>query len=215
MSTQVRSRKRKRPSFIEKARREQIIEATIDTVAKLGFVNASFAEIARAADVSKAVIPYYFGSKDELIEQTLNSLYERSDAYVRSRVEAQHSALDKVRAYVSAQLEYVTTHRRNALADWELMSSFETAEAKRSFSKTTYDPLRQLMGEILRQGQESGEFASLPVSTVASMIIGVLDGFILQWTWDAEAVDLEEGRQAILHMLESFLHDGADTVGEP
>lgn len=215
MSTNVQPRKRKRPTFIERARREQIIEATIDTVAELGFVHASFAEIAKVADISKAVIPYYFGSKDELIEQTLNTLYERSDNYVRTRVEAKLGATDKVRMWVTAQLEYVKAHRREAVADWELQASFDSAEAKRSFSKTTYDPIREFMGEILRQGQERGEFGSFPVNTVASLILGTLDGIVLQWTWDAEAVDLDECRQHILYMLESFLRPRPDRAGDP
>jgi AcrR family transcriptional regulator len=215
MSTRVQSRKRKRPTFIERARREQIVEATIDTVAELGFINASFAEIAKVADISKAVIPYYFGSKDELVEQTLNTLYERSDDFVRTRVEAQHSAWDKVRAHVTAQLEYAKEHRREAVADWELQASFDSAEAKRSFSETTYDPLRELLGETLKQGQETREFGPVPVNTVASLILAVLDGIILQWTWDAEAVNLDECCREILKMLEPYLFNQEDQVGRP
>jgi len=126
MTTQTRSRKRKRPTFIEEARRQQIIEAAIETVAEIGFAKASLAEIAKEADISKAVIPYYFGHKDELVEQTLRSIYARSDAYVGDRVAMHETALGKLRAYITAALAYVRDHRRNAVADWELMSSFDS-----------------------------------------------------------------------------------------
>ncbi len=205
MATQTGSRKRKRPTFIEEARRQQIIEAALDTVAEIGFAKASLAEIAKAADISKAVIPYYFGHKDELVEQTLRSIYARSDGYVRDRVAMHETALGKLRAYITAQLEYARDHRRNAVADWELMSSFDSAEAKRKFSSTTYDPSRRRMGKILMQGQESGEFRTFPVDTVASTIVGVLDGIILQWTWDVDAVDLEACCQHVLGMVEPYV----------
>ena len=37
------------------------------------------------------------------------------------------------------------------------------------------------------------------------------DGIILQWTWDAEAVDLDACCQEILRMVESFLQDTLET----
>ena len=40
---------RKKPSFIEQARRRQIIDAAIDTIAAVGYANASFARIAAQA----------------------------------------------------------------------------------------------------------------------------------------------------------------------
>ena len=205
MATQTRSRKRKRPTFIEEARRQQIIEAAIDTVAEIGFAKASLAEIAKAADISKAVIPYYFGSKDELIEQTLGAVYARSDTYIASRVSVQETALEKLRAYVTAQLEFARDHRRLAVADWELMSSFDSPEAKRRFNSKTYDPIRQRMGKILSQGQENGEFRGFSVNTVASTILGMLDGIILQWTWDEDAVDLDACCQHVLGMVELYV----------
>ena len=207
MATQTRSRKRKRPTFIEEARRQQIIEATIDTVAEIGLARASMAKIAKKADISTAVIPYYFGSKDELIEQTLGAVYARSDAHIANRVNAQETALEKLRAHVTAQLGYARDHRRLAVADWELMSSFDSAEAKRKFNSTTYDPIRQRMAELLRRGQESGEFRAFPVETVASVILATLDGIILQWTWDEEAVDLDACCQETLNMVEPFLRN--------
>ncbi|MFC2031151.1 TetR/AcrR family transcriptional regulator [Chloroflexota bacterium] len=212
MATQTRSGKRKRPTFIEEARREQIIEATIDTVAEIGLARASLAEIAKEADISKAVIPYYFGSKDELIEQTLRAVYERSDTYIANRVDDQETALDKLRAHVSAQLGFARDHRREAVADWELISSFDSPEAKRRFNSTTYDPIRRRMGRILSQGQESGEFRDFPVNAVAATIVGVLDGIILQWTWAEDAVDLDACCQEVLGMVEPYVRNPSDSA---
>jgi AcrR family transcriptional regulator len=59
--------RREKPTFIEEARRKQIVEAAMETIADSGYVNASLAEIAKSADISKGVISYHFESKDELI----------------------------------------------------------------------------------------------------------------------------------------------------
>ena len=46
--------------------REQILEAAIDTFARLGFDGASLADIAAAAGVKKALVQYHFTTKDQL-----------------------------------------------------------------------------------------------------------------------------------------------------
>ncbi|MEV7908062.1 TetR family transcriptional regulator, partial [Streptomyces anulatus] len=46
-------------SFIERARRAQIIASAIEVIAEHGFANASLARIAKHAGISKGVISYH------------------------------------------------------------------------------------------------------------------------------------------------------------
>ena len=50
-------------SFIEKARRTQIIECAIETIAEVGYAQASLGQIAKRAQISKGVISYHFANK--------------------------------------------------------------------------------------------------------------------------------------------------------
>ena len=204
MSAKPRARKRKKPTFIEKARREQIIEATIETIAAQGLVQASLAEIAKEADISKGVISYHFDSKDELIEQTLVTLWAQEGAYIKGLVDAQSTASGKLRAYVSASFEYMEANRSKTLAAWELWGSFDSAEKKRRFSATVYDPCRRHVEKILLQGQSSGELSPFPASTIASVVQAIIDGIMLQWVFDAEAVDLDACLQEFLRMFDLY-----------
>src|ERR1700723_819410 len=87
-------------SFIENARRAQIIECAIEAIAELGYATASLAEIAKRAGVSKGVISYHFAGKAELIEQVVNSLLEKGGAMMLPRVVAEHDAIGMLRAYI-------------------------------------------------------------------------------------------------------------------
>ena len=49
-------------TFIEQARRQQIIEATIAAVAEEGYAGASLAKVAERAKISKSVVIYHFGT---------------------------------------------------------------------------------------------------------------------------------------------------------
>ena len=69
-------------TFTETARRAQIVAAAIDTIAELGYGQASLARIAETAGTSKGVILYHFGGKDELIRELVAELVARGVAYM-------------------------------------------------------------------------------------------------------------------------------------
>ena len=58
-----------RRSVTEAARRRQIVDATISTVAEVGYGRASYAQIARQAGLSSTgLISYHFAGKADLIQ---------------------------------------------------------------------------------------------------------------------------------------------------
>ena len=75
-------------TFIETARRAQIMAAAIDTIAELGYGQASLARIAETAGTSKGVILYHFGGKDDLIRELVSELSAKGRAYLGPRLEA-------------------------------------------------------------------------------------------------------------------------------
>ena len=57
-------------------RRQQIIAATIDSIAKRGFAETTLASVAEEAGVSQGILVFHFKSKNGLLVETLNSLDE-------------------------------------------------------------------------------------------------------------------------------------------
>ncbi|MEX2319499.1 MAG: TetR family transcriptional regulator, partial [Bauldia sp.] len=72
----------------EDVRRQQLIEATIDTLAEEGFVATTLAEIGSRARVSPGLISHYFSDKDGLLEATLRNLASRLARGVSQRLRA-------------------------------------------------------------------------------------------------------------------------------
>ena len=58
----------------EEARRIQLVEVTIDSLAEVGYVGTTLAEIARRAGVSPGLVAHYFGDKDGLLEAAFRKL---------------------------------------------------------------------------------------------------------------------------------------------
>lgn len=58
------------------ARREQLIEATIETIAARGFARTTLTDVARLAGLSHGLVNFHFQSKEKLLTETLLYLAE-------------------------------------------------------------------------------------------------------------------------------------------
>ncbi|HXV76796.1 MAG TPA: TetR/AcrR family transcriptional regulator [Candidatus Polarisedimenticolaceae bacterium] len=193
-----------KPSFIEAARRKQIVDTAIRTIATRGYSQASLAEIAREAGISKGVISYHFEGKVELVAEILSLLLREPAEFIKRRVDAGPRAMDKLRAYVTANFEFMKTHRDHYVALVDLWESRGSETANR-FSAEAYEPSRSYLSRILEKGEASGEFRRLSHTSVASVIQAAIDGVMLQWVFDESAVDLDACRDQILEMVTLYV----------
>jgi len=59
---------------MEPVRRQQLIDATIESVAELGLQGTTINSISKKAGLSSGIISHYFGGKQGLIEATVRYL---------------------------------------------------------------------------------------------------------------------------------------------
>lgn len=108
-------------TFTETARREQIVAAAVETLAELGYAETSLGKIARTAGLSSVgMISYYFAGKAELMAEVVSTVLAGAEETVAPRVAAAPTAVERFRTYVEATLEYVATHRAQAVALMEI-----------------------------------------------------------------------------------------------
>ncbi len=164
-----------RPTFTEVARRAQIIECAIETIATLGYGQASLAQIAQRAGISKGVIVYYFASKEELIEQIVTEIYTAAVQAVTPQITAQPTATLMLQAYIRSAVEYIGTQRLRMVALLEIALNFRTADGKLRYSGTTEEWILTALEALLRQGQEKGEFRAFDLRVMAVTIRKAID----------------------------------------
>jgi betaine-aldehyde dehydrogenase len=88
----------------EELRRRQLIDATIDTLAEVGFGSTTLALIGQRAKVSPGLISHYFEDKDGLLEATLRSLAARLARGLSARLRTAHTPRERVEAVIDATL---------------------------------------------------------------------------------------------------------------
>jgi TetR/AcrR family transcriptional regulator, fatty acid metabolism regulator protein len=168
-------------SFIEEARRAQIIEAAIQTIAEVGYPNASLARIARTAGISKGVISYHFDGKDELMDQVVTGVYTEIAQTVVPRILAQDSASAMLRTHVRSVAEYGLAHRGRLAAVAEVFIHARDAEGNPRYGGRQAEELYESLEGLYRSGQESGEFRDFDVRVMAVSQQASVDAMFEYW----------------------------------
>jgi AcrR family transcriptional regulator len=156
-------------SFIEEARRRQIIEATVETVAEAGFRGTTLASVARRAGVSKGVISYHFAGKDELLREVVLQIFQRGEEAMRPQIAAAPDPRQGLIAYLRANLAFIDGNRREMVA---LVTIFAGADL---FPPEAEDPAVQGLVRLLAAGQEAGLFRPFDRTVMALTVRRAID----------------------------------------
>jgi TetR/AcrR family transcriptional regulator, fatty acid metabolism regulator protein len=168
------SRKR---SFIETARRAQIVAVAIDTIAELGYAQASLARIAARAGISKGVILYHFAGKDDLVRELVREVLAQAEGYMRPRIAAAEQTGPAVlRAYIEANLAFMGEYRNHMIAMAEMARSARDADGNRTFDTSFVQAGVTALRELLARSQDLGELRpGFDPAVVAAAIRAAID----------------------------------------
>jgi AcrR family transcriptional regulator len=160
MATQVSSirttamRKPKAPA----ANRARILTAAIAEFASRGFKGASMDAIAARTDITRALINYYFGSKEKLYLAVLERVYaEIRDA--ERDLDLEHlPPMEAIRRIVEFTYNYYVEHEyfvRLVVAE----NQAKGRHMKRSPAMRTVNrPIVETLGRVIERGQAAGVF---------------------------------------------------------
>ena len=181
---------RKPRTFTEAARRAQMIEAAIDTIAEVGFGRASLARIGERVGISKGLIGYHFAGKDDLIEQVIVEVLEQGKAYMRPRiVEAMSTGSGFLRAYIESNLAYMREQRNAMVAVVEIERSGLTANGRERFHghADAIDEAVQVLGRHLEHYQAVGDLrADFDPNVMAVAIRAATDAVLHRYARDPD-----------------------------
>jgi AcrR family transcriptional regulator len=145
-------------TFIEAARRNQIVAAAIDTIAEVGYSRASLARIAARAGISRGLISYHFAGKDDLIAQVVHDVVAKGRAYIEPRIRVETTATGVLKAYIVSNLAFMREHRNHMVATVEVAQNGITADGQRRFyDDADVGRAERRLADILARFQGAGE----------------------------------------------------------
>jgi betaine-aldehyde dehydrogenase len=188
---------------LEEARRAQLIEVTIDSLADVGYVGTTLAQIARRAGVSPGLVAHYFGDKDGLLEAAFRTLSRGIATRVRAALALAGTPRGRVQAVIDVNLAPEEFDRRTGtawLAFWgqvlhvEGLKRVQAAYQRRMLSNLRSDLRSMIPGEAAR--------------SLAAMIAAMIDGVWLraalsQW----QEADSGSARSLLTAFVDGRLRD--------
>ncbi|WP_243355239.1 TetR/AcrR family transcriptional regulator [Bacillus litorisediminis] len=183
MSKNNKTTVKKQMTFIEEARRAQIVEYAIETIAEVGYAQASLGEIAKRAKISKGVISYHFSNKEELLKQVVVDYYLACQSFILPQIQAQSSPKDMLKRYIELNLRFVDENRKHVFAVIEIVSNERTDDGKLRFAAEHDETIFLPIKNILHMGMKQGvfrELSPLSVGIMASTIRHAIDGFSIE-----------------------------------
>ena len=122
-SLSVRAASGRPPTAAELARREQLLEATIELVAETGWRAFTIQRVADAVGVTKAAVIYHVGSREQLVRAAYQRVIDSFTESVGARVATAADATQVVEYMLRAQLEYFREHPDHARVIVEALGS--------------------------------------------------------------------------------------------
>ncbi|MDI5963016.1 TetR/AcrR family transcriptional regulator [Streptomyces sp. SL13] len=183
-------------TFTQQARRAQIVQAAIETVAEVGYPNTSFSKIAQRAGLSSTgMISYHFARKPELFAEVVNTILRAAGDITATRMRTAATYRAKLRAYIESNFEFIARHPAYTQALVEIVTGirFRDTTSLGGLEKAVVSV--DGLTDFLSEGRAAGEFGRFDSFTMAVSIRGAIDNFLRQHMFDGDLDIARHGRE--------------------
>ncbi|MGQ9485828.1 MAG: TetR/AcrR family transcriptional regulator [Desulfosoma sp.] len=181
-------------------KRRRILDAAVSVFAEKGFFQARVADIARLAGVADGTIYLYFKNKDDLLISIFEEKMKEINVKFRDALAGEKDALARFRRLIAMHLAGFQAYPElAAVLQVELRQS---SRFMREYKKVELKNYLDLMGDVVREGQQQGVFRQdLPLSLVKRFIFGTLDEVVSTWVLAGRPYDLETLTEPLMDLF--------------
>ena len=198
------------PKIVNKEiKKQEILKAAMRIFAQNGVVKTKMADIATAAGIGKGTIYEYFRSKEDIFAEAYSHIFMDTERSIIEVLESPISPEEKLRRFMSVTMEEFLVKDGGEFAG--IMMSFWSEGIRNNNErimeiidlKKIYSEFRLMISGILDEGIKKGSFRKVDTHLTASVIIGAMDGILLQYIMDKNV--FSPGK-AIETLLDGFIN---------
>jgi TetR/AcrR family transcriptional repressor of bet genes len=196
------------------ARRQDLIEGTIKSIAQLGYANSTVQTICEAAGLSRGLIGHYFKGKEDLLIEAFRQQCARADDETRQAIRAVGD--DPLRRLLAATEVTFRSwiSEENALV-WLAFCGVAPWNAEMSELHTRlYRRYRAWVERMLVQAAEQRGIA-IDAKRAALTYSQMIDGFWIGWVMDRQAYEMEEATEIVCDWVLDLLGEKRPSRRKP
>ena len=162
----------------KEVRRQQLIDATIESIAKYGISGTTTNTVTKLAGLSVGIVNFHFDGKEDLFEETLRFLAEEHrELWRKTSNTEQRAPSDRLLAIVDAEFHPKVCNRKK-LTVWSAFygeTGYRKAYRKivSEIDSERWEVSKQLCREII----EDGGYQFIEADEIAETLEGLFDGF--------------------------------------
>jgi AcrR family transcriptional regulator len=169
--------------------REALIEGARQCLTEKGFGRTTARDLVEASGTNLGSIGYHFGSKDAVLYAAISETCEEWTAQLKDvlfQAESESPLEHMARAWTALTSQF-QEHRPLLIAYLEAVAHAQHSEQWREEMADHYQRLRAQVGQLARQSfQQHGQADTADNAAVASFLIAVIDGLMIQWLLDPD-----------------------------
>ncbi len=160
---------------------QRIVDAMRESVAKRGAAGSTFEHVAREAGVSRGLLHYYFGTKEQLLVEVVRRDTELRVERLDERLGSATTVDDVVGALVTSLTDMIDNEPGFFLLLYELFSAGRRKPDIQREVGQLFEKTRSHVAEVLRSKDEEGVLSlRFAAEDVVSYLFALGDGFALQ-----------------------------------
>jgi TetR/AcrR family fatty acid metabolism transcriptional regulator len=159
---------------------ERLIRSAYRLIGTKGMHRMTLQNVADEAEVSKALVLYYFKTKENLVLETMRWVLARVAARVAEVIAAAEAPEDKVRAAIDAIFVDALRNRNFYLAYTDLIAHGARNDRFGELNTTFRSVVNGAYADLIRSGM-GGPFRVGDLDETAMGFRALIDGFFLQW----------------------------------
>jgi AcrR family transcriptional regulator len=162
---------------LDHVRRPELLAAAAAVIRQRGLENARVADVADEAGTSAPSVLYYFASKAELLKEALTSAEER----FYDELEIELSGIEGARERMLRIVQYGAGEGDYDAALWMELWARALRDPELAATRAELDGRwRRTIADVVRYGQERGEFGPADPEEFAVLLASLLDGLAVQ-----------------------------------
>lgn len=210
----VRRKPRKRTES-KALRRQQLIDSTIESIAKRGFAETTLADVASGAGLSRGIVNFHFESKEQLLIETLRFVSEEyRQNWQKALARAGGSAIERLLALINADFEPAVCNRKK-VAVW--YAFWGEAKSRPTYLKLCADrdqDYGEMMRALIQDIVEEGPYPAIDPDLVVTGIAAMTDGLWLDVLLEPKAADRRRAVRSVMLFLAGLFPRHLNAQGE-
>lgn len=189
-------------------RRQQLIEATIESIAKRGFADTTLAHVSKTAGLSQGIINLHFTNKDNLLVETLRFLRDDfRQAWGNAIAGAGDSARERLAALVALDFDPSVCDRRKLAVWFAFQGEAKSRPIYTKICAEREEEYERVLILLIQELIEDEDGQSLDARSIAIGLTALSEGLWLDMLMAPKQIKRREARKICFGFLAQFFPD--------